>query len=346
VHTCVTSCPTKPDFSKKYQETVLRTYFSHCMCWLGIAAFALSGAAAAQTRWPGKPITLVVPFGPGNAPDISARLIANRLGPALGTSVIVDNRPGAAGSIGSDYAARAPADGYTILLGTFSSHAVNPSLYAKLAYDPVKSFVPITLIGTNSNVLIAGAGGPFRSVADLVAAARAKPGTLDFASTGNGSSQHLSGELLKRIAGIDLVHIPFKTGAITAILSGQVPVMFENTASAEPHIRAGRVRALAVTSRKRSDILPEVPTMAELGYKDFEVISWSALYAPAGTPRPIVMQIQAAVSKILGTPEVLQPLRSLGIEAAPGTPEQLADFQAAETVKWAKVIKDANIQIE
>jgi tripartite-type tricarboxylate transporter receptor subunit TctC len=232
----------------------------------GLAAGALP-AAFAQGSWPtGKPITYVVPFPAGGTTDILARLIGQKLGPALGTTVIIDNRPGAGGNIGSELVARAAPDGYTIMGGTISSHSINASLY-KLSYDPLKSFAPITLIGTNANVLVVNPASPFKSVKELIAAAKAKPDSLSFASAGNGTSQHLSAELFKTMAGIDMVHIPYKGSApaIQDVIGGQVPLMFDTTVVAGPFIQSGKVRALAVTSTKRVATLPDVPTMAEAG---------------------------------------------------------------------------------
>src|SRR5882724_2204292 len=246
--------------------------------------------ASAQEKWPAKAITYVVPFPTGGTTDTLARLIGQRLGAALGTTIVVDNKPGAGGNIGSEFVARAAPDGYTILGGTISSHAINVSLYSKLGYDPFKSF------------------------ADVLAAAREKPGSIAFASAGNGTSQHLSGELFKSLAKVDLIHIPYKGSApaIQDVMSGQVPMMFDTSVVAGPHIQSGKLRALAVTSSKRAPAFPNVPTVAEAGLPGYELVSWQAIFAPAGTPQPIVDRLYAEIAKILKSPEMQERLANLG----------------------------------
>lgn len=314
---------------------------------IGVAC-VLAAPAFAQDKWPSKPITYVVPFPAGGTTDILARLIAQKLGPALGTTVIVENRAGAGGNIGSDFVAKAAPDGYTILGGTISSHAINVSLYPKLPYDPVKSFAPVALIGTNANVLVVGAASPYKTVQDLTAAAKAKPGSVSFASAGNGTSQHLSGELYKSIAHLDMVHVPYKGSApaMQDVIGGQVPMMFDTSVVASPFIESGKVRALAVTSAKRTPQLPNVPTMAESGVAGYDLQSWQAIFAPAGVPAPILGRLQTEVGKILKSPEIVERLGKLGMEASTMTPEQFAAFQVAEIAKWAKVIKAGNIKID
>ena len=313
---------------------------------LAMATFALP--AVAQARWPAKPITYVVPFAPGGTTDVLARLIGHKLGAALGTTIVIDNRPGAGGSVGSDIAARAAPDGHTILGGTISSHAINVSLYPKLAYDPVKSFEPVILIGSNGTVLIVGGTSPYKSVKDIIDAARAKPGSLTYASAGNGTSQHLSAELLKSIAKLDMAHVPYKGSgpAIQDVIGNQVPMMFDTTVVAAPHIASGRVRALAVSTAKRVPSLPEVPTMQEAGVPGFDVVSWQAIFAPAGTPAAIVDRLHAEVAKILKEPEVKERFATLGIEPGDMTTREFAEFQKAEIAKWAKVVKEANLKID
>ncbi|MBL8310725.1 MAG: tripartite tricarboxylate transporter substrate binding protein [Burkholderiales bacterium] len=312
------------------------------------AACTLVAPALAQDKWPSKPITYVVPFPAGGTTDVLARLIAQKLGPALGTTVVVENRAGAGGNIGADFVAKAAPDGYTLLGGTISSHAINVSLYPKLPYDPIKSFAPIALIGTNANVLVVGANSPYKSVKDITDAAKAKPGSISFASAGNGTSQHLSGELYKLSAGLDLVHVPYKGSApaIQDVIGGQVPMMFDTSVVAGPFIESGKVRALAVTSAKRTSQLPSVPTMAESGVAGYDLQSWQAIFAPAGVPAPILSRLQTEVAKILKSPEIVERLGKLGMEASTMTPEQFAAFQAAEIAKWAKVIKAGNIKID
>jgi tripartite-type tricarboxylate transporter receptor subunit TctC len=322
-----------------------------------LCAFAVIAASVAavtprtsfaQESWPSKPITYVVPFPAGGTTDTLARLISQKLGPALGTTIMVENRAGAGGNIGSDFVAKAAPDGYTILGGTISSHSINVSLYPKLPYDPIKSFAPITLIGTNANVLVVAASSPYQSVKDIVDAAKAKPGSLSFASAGNGTSQHLSGELFKSIAGIDLVHVPYRGSApaIADVMGGQVPFMFDTSVVAAPFIESGKVRALAVTSAKRSAQWPNVPTMAEAGVTNYEVVSWQAIFAPAGTSPAIVQRLHTEIAKIIKSAEMQERFAKLGLDPSGMTPAELAKFQTSEIAKWAAVIKAANIKIE
>ena len=315
---------------------------------LTVAMTSFASPSFAQDKWPSKPITYVVPFPAGGTTDILARLISQKLGPALGTTVIVENRAGAGGNIGSDFVAKAAPDGYTILGGTISSHAINVSLYPKLPYDPVKSFAPVALIGTNANVLVVGAASPYKTVQELTAAAKAKPGSVSFASAGNGTSQHLSGELYKGIAGLDMVHVPYKGSApaMQDVIGGQVPMMFDTSVVAGPFIESGKVRALAVTSAKRTPQLPNVPTMAESGIAGYDLQSWQGIFAPAGTPAPILQRLQTEIAKIIKSPEIQERLGKLGMEPSALTAEQFAAFQASEIVKWAKVIKAGNIKID
>ncbi len=313
-----------------------------------LAIACVTGTAFAQDKWPSKPITYVVPFPAGGTTDILARLIAQKLGPALGTTVIVENRAGAGGNIGSDFVAKAAPDGYTILGGTISSHAINVSLYPKLPYDPVKSFSPVALIGTNANVLVVGAASPYKTVQELTAAAKAKPGSISFASAGNGTSQHLSGELFKSIAGLEMVHVPYKGSApaIQDVIGGQVPMMFDTSVVASPFIESGKVRALAVTSAKRTPQLPNVPTMAESGVAGYDLESWQAIFAPANVPAPILQRLQTEVATIIKSPEIQERLGKLGMAPSTLTAAQFAAFQANEIAKWAKVIKAGNIKID
>jgi tripartite-type tricarboxylate transporter receptor subunit TctC len=315
---------------------------------LGILAAVCAvaaGPAFAQDKWPQKPITYIVPFPPGGTTDILARTIALKLGPALGTTIVVENKPGAGGNIGSDFVAKARPDGYTILGGTISSHAINPSIYKTMPYDALKSFQPITLIGTNANVLVVGAASPYKTVQDVMAAAKAKPGSISFASAGNGTSQHLSGELFKALAGVSMEHVPYKGSgpAIQDVMAGHVPLMFDTTVVAAPHIQSGKVRALAVTSTKRVKSLPNVPTMSEAGVTGYEIVSWQGIFAPAGTPKEIVQRLNAEIVKILKLPDVRERLEALGLDPVGNTPDEFAAFQKAEIAKWAKVVKDAKI---
>ncbi|RZU01067.1 Bug family tripartite tricarboxylate transporter substrate binding protein [Rivibacter subsaxonicus] len=310
--------------------------------------FAASGLALAQDAWPSKPIRLVVPFAPGGTSDVLARAIAERLQGALKQTVVVENKAGAGGVIGADSVAKSAPDGYTLLLGTIASHAINPALMPKMPYDASKDFAPIILLGTIPNVLLTGASQPYKSVKDVIAAAKAKPDTITFASAGQGSSQHMSGETFKLLAGADLAHVPYKGSApaIQDLIGGQVPLSFETVTVALPHIQSGKVRALAVTSAKRSPALPEVPTLQEAGVAGFDVSSWQALYAPAGTPAPIVQRLNAEVEKIIAQPDIKARFETLGLQHQPNTPADFATFGKSEIAKWTKVVKDGNVRPE
>ncbi|MEJ8853914.1 tripartite tricarboxylate transporter substrate binding protein [Variovorax robiniae] len=320
-----------------------------------IASLATGALPAfAQGAWPtGKTITYIVPFPAGGTTDVLARLIAQQLGTALGTSVIIDNKGGAGGSVGSEIAARAAPDGYTMLGGTISSHAINVSLYPKLGYDPQKSFAPVTLIGTNPVVLVVNQASPYKTLKDVIDASKAKAGSggLSSASAGTGTSQHLALELLAYKSGVKFTHIPYKGSgpAIQDVIGGQVDMMFDTTVVAGPHIQSGKLRAIAVTSAKRLPSMPDVPTVAESGInglKDFEVVSWQAIFVPAGTPAPVIDRLHAEIRKILAKPDMQEKLTSFGMAPADMTTAQIASFQKAEVDKWAAVIKAANIKPE
>jgi tripartite-type tricarboxylate transporter receptor subunit TctC len=321
---------------------------------LAAAAFSavVSLPAKAQGTWPtGKPITYMVPFAAGGTTDTLARLIGQQLGTALGTTVVVENKGGAAGSIGSEAAARSAPDGYTLLGGTVSSHAINVSLYPKLGYDPIKSFSPVTLIGTNPVVLVVAANSPYKTLKDVLAGAKGKQGGLSSASAGTGSSQHLAVELLAYKSGVKFTHIPYKGSgpAIQDVISGQVDMMFDTTVVAAPHIQSGKLRAIAVTSPQRLASMPDVPTVAESGVselKDFQVQSWQAIFVPAGTPTPVVTRLHDEIRKILAQPDMQTRLKGFGMEPADMSVAQIAAFQKAEVEKWAQVIKAANIKVD
>ena len=315
---------------------------------LGLVALATLPLAHAQETWPAKPIRMVVPFAAGGTSDILGRLIAERLQVALKQTVIVENRAGAGGVIGADAAAKSPHDGYTILLGTIASHAINPALQPKMPYNATKDFAPVILLGSISNVLLVGTDQPYKNVKDLIAAAKAKPDTIAFASAGQGSSQHMSGEVFKLLAGADLAHVPYKGSApaIQDVIGHQIPSSFETVTVALPHIQAGKVRALAVTSAQRSAALPNVPTMQEAGVANFDVSSWQAMYAPAGTPSAIVMRLNNEIEKILAQPDVKAKLDQLGLVHNPNTPEQFAEFGRKEIAKWTQVVQDGKVKAE
>jgi tripartite-type tricarboxylate transporter receptor subunit TctC len=314
---------------------------------LAVSLFAAAGAGA-QDKWPSKPITYIVPFGPGGTTDVLARLVTVKAGPALGTTFVIENKPGAGGGMGSDLTAKAAPDGYTIQGGTISSHAINASLYAKLPYDPIKNFTPITMIGSMPNILVVRADSPYRTVQDVIAAAKSKPGTINFASSGNGTSQHLSGVFFEQMTGGKMVHVPYKSSAesLNAILSGQgADIIFENLAPALPHIKAGKLRALGVTSDKRSSAVPDVPAIAET-LPGFGIVSWQAIFAPAGVPQPVVDRLSAELIKAVKDPDTTAKLVAQGIEPGGMTPAELGAFQKSEVEKWARVIKAGNIKLD
>jgi len=308
-------------------------------------ALAFTLPAGAQGGWPSKPVTYVVPFPAGGTTDILARLLSEKLGAALGAVFVVDYRAGAGGGIGSAQVARAAADGYTIIGGTVGSHAINPAVYPNAGYDPVKSFAPVALIGTNPLVLAVGEQSPYKTLQQLLAAAKAKPGTITAASAGNGTSLHLSIELLGMQLGSSFVHVPYKGSgpAILGTLAGHTDMMFETTVAAAAHIKSGKLRALAVTSAKRLDSLPDVPPLAE-AVPGFEVTAWQGIFAPALTPAPIVDRLNQEVLKILMTDAFQQRLNSLGMQFVAMTPREFGAFQRSEVEKWAGVVKAANIK--
>jgi tripartite-type tricarboxylate transporter receptor subunit TctC len=314
-----------------------------------LAATCAALPVAAQGTWPtGKAITYVVPFPPGGNTDTLARLIAQPLGAALGTPVVIDNKPGAGGSVGSTLASRAAPDGYTILGGTISSHSINVSLYPRLDYDPVTSFAPVAMLGSGPLVLVVPASSPYKTLNDVLAASKAKPGGLSSASPGNGTSPHMALELLAYQSGVKFTHVPYKGSgpAVQDVIGGQVDMMFDTTLIVGPHIQAGKLRPIAVSSSKRLESLPDVPTIAEAGQKGFDMGSWQAVFAPAGTPKPIVDRLHAEIMKIVATPDVQAKLKSFGMTPSHMTPAELGAYQKAEVEKWAKVIKAAGIKAE
>jgi tripartite-type tricarboxylate transporter receptor subunit TctC len=316
--------------------------------WTLGALFACIATVASAQSYPNRAIRLVVPFPAAGTTDILARAAAQKLTEAFGQSVVVDNRPGAAGNIGSDLVAKSAPDGYTLLMGTVGTHAINPSLYSKMPYDHVKDFVPVVLVAGVPNVLVVNPALPVNSVADLIKLAKDKPGQINFASSGSGTSIHLSGELFKTMAGVDITHIPYKgsSPALTDLMGGQVQIMFDNLPSALPQIKAGKLRAIAVTSLKRAPVLPDVPTISESGLPGFEASSWFGVLAPAGTPAPIVARINAEVNKWLQSTDARERLLSQGAEAAGGSPEQFANHIRAESEKWAKVVKASGAKVD
>jgi tripartite-type tricarboxylate transporter receptor subunit TctC len=314
-----------------------------------IAAGALLAAplARAQGAFPSRPIRIIVPASPGGAADILSRTIAQKLADAWGQPVLVDNRTGAAGIIGAEAAAKAPNDGYTIMMGFAGVIAVNPSLYKTLPYDSVKDYAPVALVALSPLMLVVHPAVPAYSVNELIALAKAKPGQLNFASTGSGSTQHLSAELFKTMAGIDMTHIPYKGSSLAYpdLLAGNVSLMFENMLSMLPNAKSGKVRALAVTGTKRSAAMPDLPTVAD-SVPGFSAVGWYGVLAPAGTDAAIVNKLSAEINRILKLPEVSERLSSLGAEPSGSTPEEFAAHIRTEIAKWGKVVRDSGARIE
>ena len=323
------------------------------LAWLTIialAAFAAATAAVnAQTAaWPSKPIKWIVPFAPGGTTDILARTVGEKLTIALGQPVVVENKPGAGGGVGAEFTARSAPDGYTIMGGTISTHAINASLYSKLPYDPVKDFAAITLIARVPNLLVVNPSIPANNVAELIALLKANPGKYTFASSGNGTSQHLSGELFKTMAGVDMQHIPYKGSppALQDVVGGQVSMTFDNITTALPLARSGKLRPLAVTTARRSAVAPEVPTLGEAGLPGFEVGSWQGVFAPAGTPPDVVKRLNNEIVKILNLPEIREKLAALGAEPVGNSQEEFSAMVKAEVVKWTDVVKKSGAKID
>jgi tripartite-type tricarboxylate transporter receptor subunit TctC len=332
----------KPDVSARCGRAFAHIAFARAV--LSGAALAVVVAAAAPVfaqAFPARPARLVVPFPPGGPLDATGRLIAQKLGEAWGQSVVVENKPAAGGNIGADFVAKSPADGYTIVMGALSTHAVNPNLYAQMPYDAQKDFAPITLVAITPNVLVVNPALPVHSVKELVAYAKAHPGKLSFGSGSNGSAGHLAGELFKVDAGIDMVHVPYKGAApaTQALLAGDTQLMFDNLANAMAQVKAGKLRALAVTTAKRSALAPELPTMAEAGLSGFDISTWYGLLAPAGTPADVVRKWNADVTRILSSPDMRERLAAQGAEAAPDSPAEFAQFIASELARYARIVK-------
>lgn len=318
----------------------LTKFFTLLLCLATSLSFAQS--------YPNKPVRMVVPFPPGGTTDILARAVGQKLSETWGQQVLIDNRPGAGGNIGTEIVAKSPADGYTLLMGTVGTHAINASLYAKLPFDPIKDFAPVTLVASVPNVLVVNSTVEAKSVKELITLAKAKPGQLTFASSGNGTSIHLAGELFKSLTGTAMLHIPYKGSApaITDLLGGQTNMMFDNLPSAIPHIKSGKLRALGVTSINRSPALPDTPTIAETGITGYEASSWFGVLAPAGTPKEIIAKIHADIIKGLSTPEIKERLSGQGAEPVGNTPEQFVQHIKAESLKWAKVVKDSGAKVD
>ena len=316
---------------------------------LGAGAFTAlaAGAARAQSAWPAKPVRIVVPFTPGTGMDILARTLAPHLQAAWGQAIVVDNRPGASGNLGAGAVAKSPPDGLTLLMGV-NTLLINPALYSNMTYEPLRDLAPIGLCATGSFLLVAGAGATIKSVDELVKAARAKPGKLDYASPGIATPHHMAMELFKLRAKVSITHIPFSgtAGAVNAVLSGDVPLMFLPVHVAMAQVKGGRLVVLAAAGERRSSLAPEVPTLSELGFPNVEADLWYGMLAPAGTPRDIVVRVNADMTKALALPEVRSALAAQGMEVAPSSPEDMAALMRRDAARWASVVKQAGIKAE
>ncbi len=313
---------------------------------LGLAA-ALPGAALAQA-YPGKPITLVVPFSAGGTTDILARIVGRALEGELGQPVVIDNKAGAGGNIGAQAAARAPADGYTLFMGTVGTHGINEALYKKLPYSPLGDFQPISRVAMVPNMLVVHPSRPYKTVKELIEHARANPGKVNMASSGSGTSIHLSGELFKAMTGVDMTHVPYKGSgpAVADLVGGQTDVMFDNMPSSIQHVRAGKLRALAVTTDKRDPALPDMPTIAEAGVPGYNATSWFGLFTNRQVPAEVLARLSAATMKVLARPEVVKQMADQGATAHPETPAEFEAFIKAETAKWGPVVKQSGARVE
>jgi len=314
---------------------------------LALVAITLNASALAQA-WPSKPIRVLVPFPPGGGTDIVSREVTQRVTANTGWTFVVDNKPGAGGNLGIDAAAKSPPDGYTIVLGQTSNLAINRTLYSKLPYDPIKDLVPVGLVASAPLVLVVPAQSPYRTLADLVAAAKAKPGEINFASPGNGTVAHLTGEKFQKSAGVRFTHVPYKgtNQALTDVIGGQVQLYVSSVPSVLQQIRIGKLRALAVTSEKRVSDLPQTPTVAEAGFKGSEAVTWFGFLAPAGTPKEAVARLNAEFNKALQQPELRKRLAEEGADPLGGTPEQFAQLIRDDIGRWGKVVKESGVKVD
>lgn len=314
---------------------------------MALTALPLGSTALAE-GFPERPITLVVPFAAGGSTDVVARIVAQKMSEDLGEQVIVQNVAGAGGNLGADNVARADPDGYTILMGTVATHALNPLILKTKPYDPEKDFAPISLLVVVPNVLVVNPELPAKNVAELLALLKAKPDEYSYASSGNGTPLHLSGELFKKMAGVSMQHIPYKGAgpALNDVIGNQVPIMFDNLPSSSSHIKAGTLRALAVTTAERAPSFPDVPTVAEAGIPGYETYTWNALFAPANTPQPVVARLNEAANKALKDPAVVERMKEFSATIVGSTPEELEAHVKAELAKWTPVVRDANVQMD
>jgi len=309
---------------------------------------AATAIAQSSMQYPAKPIRMIVPSAPGSGPDIMARTIAQKLTEAWGQTVVVEARPGAGGIIGSEAVAKAPADGYTLIMGNAGSHSVNPSLYSKLPYDPLKDFAPVALVSSAPNILIVHPSLPVKSAKDLINLAKARPGELTFGSGGNGSTAHLSGEMFRTMAGIKLVHVPFKgaPAAVLGVMTGEISMAILNLPPALPHVRSGRLKALGVSTSKRSAAVPDLPTIAESGLPGYAATAWYGVLAPAGTSREIILKLNAEIVKSLRNDEVKKRIAADGGEVIGSTPEEFTAVMKTDIAKWAKVVQASGARVD
>ena len=322
--------------------------FAVTFAFAAATAHAQVPSTSSEQAYPSKPVRMIVPFAAGGILDIVARAVGERLSGSLGQQMVVDNRGGAGGAIGTEIAARAAPDGYTLLTGHVGTHAINPSIYPKLGYDPIRDFAPITLNATFPLGLFVHPSVPVQSVQDLIALAKSKPGQVNFASAGSGGPTHMAGEMLKAMARVDIVHVPYKgnAAALNDLLGGRVHLFFSNLVTGMPHARAGKLRAIAVSTPKRSAQAPELPTIAEAGVPGYDVTNWVGMFAPAATPRAIVTKLNREIVAILEAPDMKERFRTQGVDLAGSTPEAFAAFIRAELAKWRKVVKESGAKVD
>ena len=315
---------------------------------LGASAASIALPALAQPAWPSRPIRYIVPFAPGGTTDILGRVVGEKLGPILGQTIVIENKPGQGGSVGAAELARAAPDGHTIGGGTISSHAINATLYDKLPYDPVTSFAPITMYATQPNVLLVHPSVPAATLREFIALLKASPGKYVYGSAGNGTSQHISGELFKAMAGVQMQHVPYRGSGqmVPELLGGTLPVAFDNIATGIPHMKTGKLRALAVTTARRSSVAPDVPTMAESGLTGYELSSWQAVFAPAGTPPAVVERLYTEIGRILKMPDVAKRLGDLGLDLSGMSPAELGAVVRAVVPRLGKVVRESGAKAD
>lgn len=332
---------------KPLLSPLIATSAVFAIAFLAATAQAQSPSGGSGQAYPSRPIRLIVPFAAGGILDIMSRAIGERLTASLGQQVVVDNRGGAAGAIGTEIAARAAPDGHTLLTGHIGTHAINVSIYPKLGYDPIRDFAPITVIATFPLGLFVHPSLPAQSVSELIALAKSKPGQLNFASAGSGSPTHMAGEMLKAMARVDIVHVPYKgnAAALNDLIAGQVQMFFSNLLTGMPHARAGKLRVIAVSTGQRSPQAPELPTVAEAALPGYDMTNWIGVFAPAGTPRAIVLRLNRDIAAILNAPEMKERFRAQGMTLATSTPEEFAAFIRSEISKWRKVVKDSGAKV-